>query len=329
MGRGRPLSLGKLAHGEAIARKPALVDERRGDEQLRDAASRITARSASVSAVARILRIVAFFGSSALLPMNVAGEYPILYRSTTGSTGRYTPGPMNLVTISRRLCRDVQELKFGQPITHVYNPLEYAREPHERYLERYGNDPKQVVLVGMNPGPFGMAQTGVPFGDVAHVRGWLGIEGHVGKPPTEHPGRPVEGFACPRAEVSGQRLWGWAAERFGTPVRFFERFFVVNYCPLVFIEPPAKNRTPDKLGAAERDPLFAACDHALRSMIELLRPTHVVGVGAFAAKRCETALTGNHVRITTICHPSPASPLANRGWAAIIEKQLAEAGVDL
>jgi len=236
---------------------------------------------------------------------------------------------MDLVEISRRLCREVSRLAFGPPVTHVYNPLEYAREPHELYLERYGGHPKRALLVGMNPGPFGMAQTGVPFGDVRHVRDWLGITGCVSKPSVEHSERPIHGFDCPRAEVSGQRLWGWASQRFGSPEKFFEQFFVVNYCPLVFIEPPVKNRTPDKLPAAERDRLFAACDAALRDVARLLQPRHVIGVGGFAAKRAEIALAGMQVRVATICHPSPASPLANRGWAATIEKQLAEAGVDL
>ena len=72
-----------------------------------------------------------------------------------------------LARISRALARDVQTLDFSGPVTHVYNPLEYARAPHEAYLERWGRGPKRVVLLGMNPGPFGMAQTGVPFGDVA------------------------------------------------------------------------------------------------------------------------------------------------------------------
>src|SRR5690606_1352475 len=106
-------------------------------------------------------------------------------------------------------------LRFRDPVEYVYNPLEYARRPHEAYLKRYGTGPKEVLLLGMNPGPFGMAQTGVPFGEVAHVREWLGIEDGVDRPAVEHPKRPVLGFDCKRAEVSGARLWGWARDRFG------------------------------------------------------------------------------------------------------------------
>src|SRR6478609_6272568 len=132
---------------------------------------------------------------------------------------------MNPVQITETLRQALAPLRFGAPVTHVYNPLEYAGTPLRQYLERYGSTPKEVVLVGMNPGPFGMVQTGVPFGEVALVRDWLGIEAPVGKPAREHPKRPVDGFACKRSEVSGARLWGWARETFGSPERFFERFF--------------------------------------------------------------------------------------------------------
>ena len=58
---------------------------------------------------------------------------------------------MTLVKISRALSREVNKLKFAEPVTHVYNPLAYARAPHEAFLERWGGGKKEVVLVGMNP----------------------------------------------------------------------------------------------------------------------------------------------------------------------------------
>jgi single-strand selective monofunctional uracil DNA glycosylase len=234
---------------------------------------------------------------------------------------------VDLIRISRALARDVDRLSFAAPITHVYNPLRYAAALHEEYLRRYGASPKAVVLLGMNPGPFGMAQTGVPFGDVSVVRDWMGLDAPVGRPPREHPKRPVLGLECPRTEVSGSRLWGWARDRFGTPQRFFQRFFVVNYCPLAFLETSGRNFTPDKLPAREQSPLFEACDEALRKIIAALEPRHVIGVGAFAAARARSALEGVKVELGTVLHPSPASPLANRGWAGAAEKQLVACGV--
>ena len=214
-------------------------------------------------------------------------------------------------------------------MTHVYDPLRYALAPHHLYLERFGGAPKEALLLGMNPGPWGMAQTGVPFGEIALVRDWMGIEAPVGRPEGEHPKRPVEGFACARSEVSGRRLWSWARERFGGPERFFARFFVWNYCPLLFLEESGRNRTPDKLPRAEAAPVFAACDRALREAVEQLRPRRVIGVGRFARDRAARALEGTEVEVGQILHPSPASPAANRGWAEQAERQLREMGVKL
>jgi single-strand selective monofunctional uracil DNA glycosylase len=212
-------------------------------------------------------------------------------------------------------------------VTHVYNPLEYARRSHEAYLRKYGAGHRRVLLVGMNPGPFGMAQTGVPFGDVASVRDFLGIRAPVHRPDIEHPKRPVEGFDCPRCEISGTRLWGWVRNRFGTPEAFFRDHFVANYCPLVFMEASGRNRTPDKLPGAERVALFAACDEALRQMVDVLRPEVVIGVGGFAERRAREALAGFNGRIGSMLHPSPASPLANRDWEGQADEALNRLGL--
>ncbi len=234
-----------------------------------------------------------------------------------------------LVGIARDLRRRVERLRFGPPVSHVYDPLDYAWEPHRRYLERWGGRPREIVLLGMNPGPFGMAQTGVPFGDVAMVRAFVGVEGEVGRPEREHPKRPVEGFSCRRSEVSGTRLWGWARDRAGSAERFFARAIVLNYCPLLFLEASGRNRTPDKLLATERAPLFDACDRALAAAVEALSPRIVVGVGKFAEGRAREALAGRGVAIGTVPHPSPANPAANRGWAEAADAALAALGVDL
>jgi single-strand selective monofunctional uracil DNA glycosylase len=235
----------------------------------------------------------------------------------------------SLLAIASELAAAVDGLRFAAPVSHVYNPLRYAWPAHAEYLERYGSPPKQVLLLGMNPGPWGMAQTGVPFGEVAAVRDWLGVEAAVGRPQDEHPKRPVAGFGCSRSEISGARLWGWARAVFGTPERFFERFFVANYCPLSFLESSGRNRTPDKLPAAEREPLFALCDRALARTVEILRPSIVVGVGAFAEERARRALGAGGAAIGRILHPSPASPAANQGWSELASAQLRELGVQL
>jgi single-strand selective monofunctional uracil DNA glycosylase len=233
----------------------------------------------------------------------------------------------SVIAVSRRLSDGVDRLNFKKPITHVYNPLVYARRSHEEYCKRFGASKKKYFLVGMNPGPFGMAQTGVPFGEISAVRDWMKISAPVAKPKLENPKRPVEGFQCEKSEVSGRRLWGWAANRFGSAENFFKDFFVVNYCPLVFMETSGKNFTPDKLPAAEKTSLFKICDEALAALVDLLEPECVVGVGAFAESRIKEACAGRDIRVGKILHPSPASPAANRGWEPQIEKELSALGV--
>ena len=232
-----------------------------------------------------------------------------------------------LKTITDDLIADLDGLTFGPPVTHVYNPLVYARGAWDTYCERYGKGPRDVLMIGMNPGPFGMGQVGVPFGEIGAVRDWLGIDVPVGKPPVEHPKRPVLGFDCTRSEVSGRRLWGWAKDTYGTPEAFFAKFFVANYCPLVFMEESGRNRVPEKLPKAEREPVFEACDRALRRTIEYFQPKFIIGVGKFAEKKAKAVAGDLGVTIGSVPHPSPASPLANRGWAPLMDAALREIGV--
>ncbi len=233
-----------------------------------------------------------------------------------------------LVALATRLSNDVDRLTFAPPVECTYNPLRYAWEPHRAYLERFGSAPKRTIFLGMNPGPYGMAQVGVPFGEVAAVRDWMGINEPVDIPFPEHPKRPITGFACTRSEVSGRRLWGLFAERFGTAEAFFKDHFVLNYCPLVWMSATGANLTPDKLTAEERAAVDEPCRAHLRAVLEHLRPTNAVGVGGFAAKQLESVtLADDPWTVSTVLHPSPASPAANRGWAEAATKTLVGNGI--
>ena len=242
--------------------------------------------------------------------------------------------PASLVDATRRLAAAADRLRFAPPVAFVYNPLIYAHEPLERYLELWGGGPKDLLFVGMNPGPFGMMQTGVPFGEITMVRDWLGITGAVGRPPMEHPKRPVEGFSCRRSEVSGARLWGWAKSRFGSPERFFARAFVWNWCPLGFLDGGGRNLTPDKFPGPGRQEIEAVCDGALAEVVAILGVKRVIAVGGFAEAAAIRALasapgSGAPLPVVRILHPSPASPAANRDWAGQVDAALAAAGVEL
>ncbi len=233
-----------------------------------------------------------------------------------------------LVRAAHELRSALAGLTFTAPVTHVYQPLDYAAAPQEAYLQRFGSGRKNVVFLGMNPGPYGMAQTGVPFGEIAAVRDWMGIREPVSKPHPEHPKRPVLGFECPQSEVSGRRLWGLFRERFTTPERFFQEHFVANYCPLVFMLESGANLTPDKVSATEMQPVFTACDEHLCRMVEATEPEWLIGVGGFAeAQAKKLADTFPKLKIARILHPSPASPAANKDWAGNVTRTLEKLGV--
>jgi single-strand selective monofunctional uracil DNA glycosylase len=228
---------------------------------------------------------------------------------------------------AKKLARDVDSLAFSLPVTHVYNPLVYAWRMHSAYLEAYGKGTKKILLLGMNPGPWGMAQTGVPFGEVSVVRDWMKLDAPVRQPPVEHPKRPVEGLSCGRSEVSGKRLWGLFAEKFKSPEAFFRDHLVVNYCPLVFMAETGRNITPDKLPAGETEALRESCDRHLRAIVKFTNPEWIVAVGTFAETRIRAALDLEKLSVGRILHPSPASPLANRDWAGTASRQLVEQGI--
>jgi single-strand selective monofunctional uracil DNA glycosylase len=256
---------------------------------------------------------------------------------------------------AKELCKKLRALRFAHPVHTVYNPLEYAWEAYSQYLNRFGASTKRAFFLGMNPGPWGMAQTGIPFGEVAAVKEFLNIQATIGKPKNEHPKRPIEGMECKRSEVSGKRLWGLFSAKYATPEAFFQQQFVSNYCPLVFMDEGGRNLTPDKLPAAEFAPLAKCCDAHLAQMLSILQPDYLVGIGQFAESCLErvaksaglevsrislpttASLQGADVKTPTpgyprvqlsrILHPSPASPAANRDWAGAAEKALFEAGV--
>lgn len=234
----------------------------------------------------------------------------------------------DILAAEKRASLKLNKLTFAEPVTHVYNPLDYAHRPHRQYVETYAKQGVEALFLGMNPGPFGMAQTGVPFGEIEHVRDWMGVNGEVDQPDNVHPKRPIEGFACQRSEVSGQRVWSWAKDRFGAAHHFFDRFYVHNYCPLVFMADTGRNITPDKLSKAEREAVYSLCDQLLADIVATMQPQRIIGVGGFAEAAAKRVV-GDTLPVNRILHPSPASPAANRDWRGTVEKELTAMGIAL
>lgn len=231
-----------------------------------------------------------------------------------------------VIRAARELSAAVDKLQFSAPVAYTYNPLNYAWAGHEAYIRRFAHGKKQVLFLGMNPGPFGMAQTGVPFGEIAAVTLWMGIPGApIAQPPSAHPKRPIQGFACPRSEVSGRRLWGLFEQVYGTAENFFSQAYVANYCPLIWMSETGANITPAQLPAEQTAQINAACQRHLVQLIELMEPHYLIGIGAYALKQLEiaaAALPERRFTLGTLLHPSPASPVANKCWPEKPRQQL-------
>ena len=199
-----------------------------------------------------------------------------------------------------------------------YNPLMYAWDVHEEYLRRMGGLGARTVMLGMNPGPHGMGQMGIPFAATSVVRELLGISGiNVGQPETPDDKRPVIGLDYPKEEVSGTRLWGLLQKQYGDAAAIASRVFLINHCPLMlFSGPRASNITPDKVGGKTARDLLQRCDEHLVEVVEILGADRVIGVGKFAESRAKAAFSDRAVEVAGCWHPSPASPLANRNEGA-------------
>lgn len=203
-------------------------------------------------------------------------------------------------------------------VDYVYNPLAYAWDVHVAYLEKSTTAGAKTILLGMNPGPHGMGQMGIPFAATTVVRDLIGIKGiRVFEPRRIHPRRPVEGLNWPKEEVSGTRLWGALEEKYGLIDNIFKNVFLVNHCPLMlFSGERARNITPDKIGGPVTRSMLERCDDYLREVVDIMGAKVVIGVGNYAKNRATSAFHGSDVRISSCWHPSPASPLANRNGGA-------------
>ncbi len=232
-----------------------------------------------------------------------------------------------LIEITSQFAFKCAHIEYQEDV-YVYHPLQYAWNFHKKYIELYVKENTDTLFLGMNPGPFGMAQTGIPFGEVNVVRDYLGIDEKLENLPTCHPKRPIEGLKCSRSEVSGRRLWTLIQNRFPVSSLFPDSVAIMNYCPVVFVDkgPTGKNIIPEKIEKNAREKLEQICDNYLDQMISIINPRNVIGIGQYAKKKLESSISRleSDIYVTSILHPSPANPQANRGWEPIVKKTLVD-----
>ncbi|KAK6639299.1 hypothetical protein RUM43_007571 [Polyplax serrata] len=234
-----------------------------------------------------------------------------------------------LLAIEHQMCSELNNLKFTPPIDYVYNPLLYAKDLHENFIKKYfENCSKKILFLGMNPGPWGMCQTGIVFGDKDHVKEWLKLCGQVNKPKKEHPRKKITGLDCSRKEISGKKFWGFFRKLCQTPEQFFQHSFVYNLCCLAFVDTSGKNITPPEIKDIQvRNRLLNICNETFVKIIKEFKFEIVIGVGKFAEKNAITELRRNglsNVKVLSIPHPSPRSAKIFRVWEEMTLKKLKE-----
>ncbi|KAL1451943.1 hypothetical protein WDU94_006272 [Cyamophila willieti] len=202
-----------------------------------------------------------------------------------------------VLTIEKQLIHELtnNNLSYDASIEYIYNPLDYAFELHSKYVYKYCTSKKKILFLGMNPGPWGMVQCGIPFGEVKAVKGFLNIEGEVNQPDKFHKDRPITGLDCPRSEISGKRLWELASQLSdGKAENFFRHAYVHNYFPLAFLSKTAKNITPAELkNKITIEKLNSICDKSLSDIIQHLGVDTVIAIGKAKDEKINTETTQN------------------------------------
>ena len=234
----------------------------------------------------------------------------------------------NLIEITYKLSENCDHCKSkiirdNDNIEFAYNPLNYAWEPHKKYLENYGSLGAKTIVMGMNPG-HGMGNTGIPFGCPEKVSKYLNITGlEVKEPVNIHPKRRINGLECKKPEISGKRIWGLIEDIYGPPKNAFKNIFVLNHFPLWMFNSEGQNITPDKLKKSSAEDIFKICNKYLSDIINMLNAKKIIGVGKYANKMAHEAIKENNLEgiiIEEIPHPSPANPIANKDKGALWKK---------
>lgn len=216
--------------------------------------------------------------------------------------------------------RDRQGRLLNNVLGYVYHPWVYASDPFARFLDTYGpRQPLDGLLLGLNPGPRGMTQTGVPFADPTTAITHLGLTGQVNAPGGTHPGVPVTGFDSKKQEGSAAAVSALMCQRWGSVADYYQSRYVMNFCPLLMLDDDGKNITPADLRVTHpaMRPLRDLCDAYLACVVWLYQPKWVITLGNYTEKRMKhvlkrTGLSG--IQTNGLLHPSR---LARDHWSDV------------
>jgi single-strand selective monofunctional uracil DNA glycosylase len=191
----------------------------------------------------------------------------------------------------------------------IWNPGLYAASWHALFRKEYPASAGCILVFGLNPGPYGMAQTGIPFTDLKRLREHLprlakGLERRgcslagVGLAP-----RSLRPYLSRTFESSAVRVYRFLSRGWGSAEDGWRSVVVANPCSLLFMDAAGENRTPaDLVGAVSRrtGSLVAArrlrerCNAlrrlAAREAVRVLSPRGVVLLGKDAQRAMQTGI---------------------------------------
>ena len=209
-----------------------------------------------------------------------------------------------IIELYKSLNIELDELKFFPPCFYVYNPLSYCFESFKIYFEYLNTEEEINLFFGINPGPFGMAQTGIPFGDKETVKNYLKIEPKIDidKIPKQHPKKQILGLEVKRVEKSGRIFWGVIKEFYPEKYDFFKSNFVLNFCPLCFLDEQGRNITPKVLRKEDQIALYKILEIFMLKLFKLIKIKKLIAIGDETFSYLNALNT--KLKIQTIIHPA-------------------------
>lgn len=193
-------------------------------------------------------------------------------------------------------------------VRRILNPLVYAWHLHEEYMGKVPQGTK-ILFVGMNPSPSSL--TGIPFYEKDAMTNLFGaplLTQLLNEMPAKYRGNETS--------ESGQRFWEFVFKKFGSYDKFFRYCFIINYCPLIFMNKDGGNVPLDGFNDASQSllkNLMAISDSGLKDIIDHIKPTLIIGIGRYAFNRVRQANTSN-IKCYQIRHPSPATGMTSDQW---------------
>jgi len=208
----------------------------------------------------------------------------------------------------------------------VWNPALYALDIYQEYLTKFPPEPGAILALGLNPGPYGMAQTGIPFTDCRTASGALGMEMTIpGKAPDDLISRLKKANGKWRGtyERSSLGMYRFLILAWGDIKTAYRNWFVGNPCPLLFLDPERWNVTPADPRLRRMKEVGELRQRAVIGFSEILNPRGIVCFGKDVAKAVgEVAIRQvGPDRVVFYEHPARAVP---EKWAAGLLQELTQ-----